>query len=32
VTAKVLPLWLWFWFGSFLSRLRFLFSCHLQWY
>jgi len=33
VTAKVLPLFRCF--GSFLSglcRLRFLFSCHFQWY
>jgi len=32
LTAEVLPLWFWFWFSSFLSRLRFLFSCHFQWY
>jgi len=27
VTTRVLPL-----FGCFLSRLRFLFRCHFQWY
>jgi len=33
LTAEVLPLFcFWFWFSSFLSRLRFLFSCHFQWY